>query len=479
MNVLIGGFILEANEHIPHQVTIKEVRVFEKQSCLERMRTAVDILKAQNIDVFPSLFADAGSNGIMAFDAFHAIETKMLQIVKEAIHEIDGVFLHLHGASEVESIGSGEHHLLFALRSILGPYVPVVVVCDPHGNLSKDYVEATTIIRSYRESPHTDIEQTYAFCARQLADLLKHRRCITPLYRKLPLILGGEQSVSSDEPVRSINQLLNNYEQDERILSCSWHVGYIRHDTPLAGCGIVVVPQDNRYRAYAQQVADALYDFIWERRKQFHYTGRTMQTKDALHWALLQDRLCFITDSGDNVTSGAMGANTTLLRQVLAIPNLRKRILFASIQDPAVYARLAKLAQHTKTTIHLGMDLDELSAPITLTVETKETSHQIPTKILGHFGEQGDAILVSIENTTIDLLIANTNQPYVEKEQFLSAYVSWESYDVVVVKCGYAFPQLLAAGNCVMALTEGATIQDIRQIPFKRIMRPMYPIDDM
>ena len=76
-----------------------------------------------------------------------------------------------------------------------------------------------------------------------LCDLLKHRQNIHAIYRKLPLILGGEQSVSTDEPVRSINQFMNELEQDPRILSCSWHVGYLRHDCPEAGCGIVVIPQ--------------------------------------------------------------------------------------------------------------------------------------------------------------------------------------------------------------------------------------------
>ena len=32
---------------------------------------------------------------------------------------------------------------------------------------------------------------------------------------------------------------------------------------------------------------------------------------------------------------------------------------------------------------------------------------------------------------------------------------------------------------CIMSLTDGATPQDTRIIPFKRIMRPMYPIDEI
>ena len=54
--------------------------------------------------------------------------------------------------------------------------MPIAVVCDPHGNLCKEYVEGTTLIRSYRESPHTDVEQTIRFVCSHLLELLEHRR---------------------------------------------------------------------------------------------------------------------------------------------------------------------------------------------------------------------------------------------------------------------------------------------------------------
>lgn len=92
-----------------------------------------------------------------------------------------------------------------------------------------------------------------ALVCSHLLELLEHRRSITPVYRKLPLILGGEQSVSADEPVRSINQYMDEMEKDDRILSASWHVGYIRHDTDVAGCGVVVIPSSNEFRPYAEQ----------------------------------------------------------------------------------------------------------------------------------------------------------------------------------------------------------------------------------
>ena len=119
-----------------------------------------------------------------------------------------------------------------------------------------------------------------------LCDLLKKREHIHAIYRKLPLILGGEQSVSTDEPVRSINQFMDQLELDLRILSCSWHVGYLRHDCPEAGCGIVVVPKKTEDQAYAEKIADQLANYVWNQRHEFHYTGLTAQPDEALRMAL-------------------------------------------------------------------------------------------------------------------------------------------------------------------------------------------------
>ena len=256
-HILVARFILEANENIPKKCDLKDVSLHFGQDCIAHLQLG-DVFNRPDVTLVPTLDANAGSNGVMKRTAFAYIESTILQTVREHLSELDAIYLHLHGASEVEDIGSGDHHILKEVRRIVGPYLPIAVVCDPHGNLCKEYVEGTTLIRSYRESPHTDVEQTIHFVCSHLLELLEHRRSITPVYRKLPLILGGEQSVSADEPVRSINQYMDEMEKDPRILSASWHVGYIRHDTDVAGCGVVVIPTSNEFRTYAGQKADEL-----------------------------------------------------------------------------------------------------------------------------------------------------------------------------------------------------------------------------
>ena len=64
--------------------------------------------------------------------------------------------------------------------------------------------------------------------------------------------------------------------------------------------------------------------------------------------------------------------------------------------------------------------------------------------------------------------------------EFEWLYAHCADYGVVIVKQGYIFPELKELGAlCVMSLTDGATLQDTRRLPFKRIMRPMFPVDDI
>ena len=480
MKILVGEFITESNANIPQKCEISNYKMLFGDDCIQALHVA-DVFEQAGFELIPSVVADAGAAGVIKKDTFDYIESCFVRTVKEHIHEIDGMFLMLHGASEVEGIGSGDHHILAEIRKVVGPYLPIFVVCDPHGNLCKEYAEATTLIRSYRESPHTDSIATMRKVAAMLCDFMKDRQNIHSVYRKLPLILGGEQSVSGDEPVRSINEYMDKLEQDPHIRSVSWHVGYIRHDTPVAGCGIVVVPQTEADLPYAEEAADWLAVYVWNKRREFHSTGLTAAPDKALRMALeFEGKPAFITDSGDNVTSGAQGASTFILRQVLAVPDLHKKVLFAAIHDAKLCHALLSLPIDTVTNASVGIGFDSLSAPVPLTLRVLYKGIQEGTHMYGEDGSYGPLVTVAVEGTPLVLTITDNNHSFVEEHQLDACGVDWKNFDIIVVKQGYIHPELKAAGAlCVMSLTDGATPQDTRLIPFKRIMRPMFPIDNI
>lgn len=480
MKILIGHFVAESNANIPLKNEVSDFELAFGEECIRKMQVA-DVFYEAGIEIIPAIYADAGPSGVITKDAFNYIESCFVTAVKENFNEIDGIYLMLHGASEVEDIGAGDHHILKMIRKIVGEYFPIVVVSDPHGNLCKEYVESTTLIRSYRESPHIDHLATKIKVAGMLCDLLKKRQNISSIYRKLPLILGGEQSVSFDEPVKSINKYLDELEKDARILSASWHVGYIRHDTSVAGCGIVVVPATHEDKPWAEIVADKLVDYIWQKRHEFHYTGLTAEPDDALEMALrFNDKPVFITDSGDNTTSGATGWNTYILRQVINLDTISKKILFANICDPSTYKQLDSLPIGKSVHIRLGVNHDAMSRSIELNVVIKAKGQILGYMLNSPNERYGGCVTVTISGLSVDICIADTRQTMAENQQFIAAGLDWDSYDIIIVKQGYIFPELKEKAKLsIMSLTQGSTLQNTKKISFKRIMRPMYPIDNI
>ena len=480
MKVLVGSFTTESNAKAPFKTLIQQYDLAVGEACIDVMEIR-EVFENNGFEIIPGVYANANAASVVDKETFLLIESMLLQSVREHLHEIDGIYLHLHGASWVEEIGSGDHHIVQEIRRLIGPYLPIAVSCDPHGNLTETYVHSLQILRSYRESPHTDAMPTRRLVAKMLCDLLQERQPIHAVYRKLPLILGGEQSVSADEPVLSINRYMDELEQDPRIRSVSWHVGYLRHDCPEAGCGIVVVPQTGADQAYAETIADQLAAYVWQRRHEFHYTGVTAQPDQALEMALaFAGKPFVITDSGDNTTSGATGWNTFVLRQFLAVPDLKKTVLFASICDPQAFKQLAEAGLGAVVTLSLGTGYDDLSAPVTLTLKTRSRASITIAHGEVVIGTRGEGILVHIKNTPIDVIVTDQTARVTNENLFEAFGIDWKDYAITVLKQGYIFPDFKqGAQGYVMSLTDGATPQDTRHIPFKLIQRPMYPIDEM
>ena len=479
MNVLIGLFNTESNGNIPTICRLNNYDIAFGEECIDKIQVR-NVFEKEGINIIPSIYANAGGAGVIEKNAFEYIESCFINCVKENIQDIDGIYLMLHGASFVEGIGSGDFHILKEIRKIVGPYLPIAVVCDPHGNLTKEYVESTQIIRSYRNSPHTDKNETYEKVAHSLCTLLKQREYIHSEYIKLPLILGGEQSVSADEPVKSINEYMDEMEKDPKILSASWHVGYIRHDCSEAGCGVVVVPKSKEYQDYAKQKVKELASYVWSKRHEFHYTGLTASPEEAMKMALEYPESPFvITDSGDNTTSGATGWNTYILNQVLQ-SKTNKSVLFVTIHDEKTFLNLLNTELNTNQSISLGVNYDEYSKTIDLNVAVKH-SGKLCRFIKGKYDKKlDDGILVQIKNTNIDVIVSNTQQPIINTTELEYFGVDWTKYDIVVLKQGYIFPDFKKeAKGYVMSLTKGATPQDTASLEFKQIMRPMFPIDNI
>lgn len=478
MKVLVGGFVAESNARVKEFCELKSFMLKTGEEVAKALYVD-DLFEAEGIEAIPAIYADGRAGGIVASDAFEYIANKFIKAVKEHQHEIDGMFFFLHGASNVQDLngGSGEHTIIREIRKIVGPYMPIAMVMDPHGNLSQEQADNCNIIRTFRHSPHTDRRECHRLVARLLIDLLKNRRNIHPAYRKVPILLGGERTVSTDEPMVSINQLLDEIESDERIMCCSYHIGYVRHDSDKCGASVVVVPKCEKDMEYAEAMADRIADFAFSKRHEFHFTGTALEPEEAVDAMMkVEGSPCFISDSGDNCTAGGPGCNTFVLNQFMHLDSFnQKRILFACICDETNARMLDEHNVDDEVSFELGAELDALSAKI-----------HIDGKILAkgelhhHYGDTssiGRCVTVRLKDKPIDIVVAEKAVSFAEKEQYDYAGIDM-NYDVIIVKQGYLYPELKkVAASFVMSLTDGATNQRTEKIKYQKILRPMYPID--
>ncbi len=480
MKVLIGHFTSESNMHVPNPCDINDYVIKYGEDLIDAMQIR-DIFEEEGIELIPAIYANGYSAGTITKEAFQYIASKMLRAVKEHAHEIDGIFLFLHGASNVEDLegGSGDHYLLREIRKIVGPYMPISVTMDPHGNLTKEFAKNCTICRCYRQSPHTDMFDTYRIVAKMLVDVIKNRRNIHAVYRKPKLILGGERSVSTDEPMLSINNMLDEIEKDERIMSCSFHIGYVRHDNACCGTSVIVVPNTEADFTYANEIADKIENYVFEKRKEFHFTGTALEPGEAVTAAVsYKESPVFIMDSGDNSTSGSAGADTYVLRQFLNLKDYNnKRILFAAICDTKAIKYLLSKKQGDFVEFDLGMNYNEYSEPVEIKGKISKIGYV--QNILGGTENVGDCVTVSVNEKPIDVLVSSSNISYAEIHQYEAANLNICDYDIIIVKQGYIFPEIKAMSKLsIMSLTKGATDQKVERITFKKVMRPMFPLDE-
>lgn len=485
MKVFAAHMTAECNEHISHVVDLDEFLLLYGEECIDAMHIR-NVFEKKEVQIIPSIYASLHPNGMIKKEAYEFIADRILNDLKKNLKEIDGIYLQLHGASGVMGLDkiSAEHDLIFRIRNIVGKYMPIAVVMDPHGNLTNEFAEQVNIVRCYRESPHSDQVETEQLVAEKLIDLLKNRRSMKPIVLKLPIMVGGERSVSAKEPVCTINKMLNEAEKDERVFSCSYHVGYIRHDDDKLGAAVTVIPNTYKDEAYCLQVADKIANYAWEHRHEFKFSGNFDEPDVAVQKAIefagraIDGQTAVITDSGDNCGAGGYGQNTYLLKELLNHDLHQKRVLVAGINDRNAHAYLQDKKVGDEVIVDLGIGEDELSKAVHLEC----TLIAVGDAVFGltHEHHVGNVYTLRIKDRSIDVMVLDHNVQYGTMSQFEKAGVHFHDYDIVVVKMGYLDTYLIPeTAYHIMALSDGPTNQRSENIPFKKIARPMWPIDEM
>ncbi len=416
----------------------------------------------------PILAAWATSGGPIKADVYQHFYGYIMEQLKE-IDKIDGVYMSLHGAMGVEGMRDPECHLLEGVRAIVGDEIPIGVSYDLHANITRRKVELATFINAYHTNPHRDHFHTGTKAARLLMDTMDGK--VNPVmgFLKMPLLKGGGMTIDFLNPMRKIFSAVKKMEKRPGVLSVSNFMSHIWLDDQEMGWSCIAVT--NKDAELAKNITEELADLNWSVKDHKHPeaipVARAVQELQKMSWRRKFGTTVFC-DTSDIVAAGGPGENTHILKYLMQhAPNLRSYI---PVRDQQEACRIFDLEVGQNASLTLGQKLEKrYNASLTF-------DGTLTKKTITKFGKT-----VVVQHSNIFLVLTELPCPAFSPMFFNSLGLSLWKADIVVVKNLFPFRIMYSLYNrkTFNVITAGTTDLDVFRLDYKKIPRPIYPLDDI
>ncbi len=477
MRVFTGGFHHESDTFNPmvtgeREITVRRGKELYHSQREDAMGGIIRTLEANGIETVTSLHARAVPGGEWDHDIYVALRDEFLSDL-EATLPVDGICLALHGSMRVRKTGAAEGDILKRVRKIC-PGVPIVVSLDMHATMTEEMLANADAFIGYKCAPHTDAYDTGCAAAHLLLTLLGGTKCHMSAVR-IPFLIAGEKSETSTEPMKSVMELVRKCEKEEGILSASMLMGFPWADTEDAGVTSLVISSVSKEHAthYAKRNAE----YLWTRRSDFVFCTEALPPEETLEKAKQYIREgktpVVLSDSGDNPTAGASGDVTSFLRLMMnddTMSHLDPPVVYQAIYDPETASQCFAAGVGKRVKGRLGGKIDHtVSSPI----EFEGTV----ASLCESFGETHTRTAL-IKTGGFDVIVTEDHIGCYEPEMMEVLGIDPSRTLVITVKLGYLEPELKKlASASILVLTEGATYEDLEKVRYKKVKRPIYPLD--
>lgn len=477
MRIAIGGISVENSNFSPVPTTLPDFTILRGDELLAAERYLGGVAQSHgiekspslapahaNVEFAPTLFARALPGGPLDPNAYATLKTELIERLAAA-GPVDGVFLDLHGAMYVAGLEDAEADLAAAVRGVVGPKTLIAASMDLHGNISAAYVRQIDLLAAYRTAPHRDALETrqraLSLLVHALEQNLRPQIALVPI----PVLLSGESTRTDMEPGQRLWASLPAVDAVPGVLDASLFVGFAWVDEPRAHAAAVVSGTD---RAVIEREARKLAQTYWDARHAFKFGVPAGTIDECIAWALGDDETgIFISDSGDNTTAGGVGDLPIVLERLLANPVPSAAVGGLTDAEAVGVCWQAGVGATVETTV--GGKLDTLHG------RPLPVRGQVLTLFDGDADKGRQAVL---QVGSVKVVLTERRTAFMRIADFTQVGVDPLAHKIVVVKLGYLFPDLLrAAPKAYMALSPGAADQALTRLPYRRIARPMFPLD--
>jgi microcystin degradation protein MlrC len=422
----------------------------------------------------PTFATMAYPSGTIAAGAYRGIVDELLAGLRRAL-PLDAICLSLHGAGVAEGVDDLEAAVLAEVRGLVGPGVPVAVALDLHGNIMPEMVARADGLFGVNFYPHTDSYERGAEAITFLHRLLRGEVRPAMHLERLPLMIPT--SSTDLQPGKRLNELCWEWEERPGVLDCTIFHGFPYTDVPAVGMSVLAIADGDV--APAREAARDVARAVWAARE--GYRPEVLSPAAAIERALaVEGGPVVVNDTSDNPGGGSPGDGTHLVRAMLE--GGLADACYAFIYDREVAGLAHEVGVGRTIDVRLGGKTDALhGAPIEAAAYVKAlTDGRFRLTTPMGRGMQVDlGPMARLRIGGVDVLVSSERQQVLDDEVFLLHGIDVRRYKVVALKSSAHFRAGFGhlARAIVAADAPGATTLRLEGFPYRRIPRPIWPLD--
>jgi microcystin degradation protein MlrC len=489
--ILFGSLFHETHSFVDETTRLSDFTIRRGKELLRRRGDGstvdgfLEVAEAQGWEAVPTVCYTALPAGTVDDAVFEQFLAEFDAALRTALAEggLDGIWLALHGAMVTTTCPDPEGALLAHIRSVPGcEALPLFGVFDLHANFTAAMATHANALVAYRENPHTDARESAVRAARLLARALDGGKQPRMLSCNAPVIWPPTGTGTADRPMRDLEALARRIEQENPDIWIANVVGgYSFSDVPEAGVAFAVAFTGPE--AAARDALERLTAMATELRE----LGLPAEWDiDAAVAEILRSPggPYVVVEPADNIGGGAPGDGTSVLRAFLrhGVENCA-----VAIADPAAVAALAGARPGEVRKLSIGGKGSaiaerpvEAEASFVSASDGEFALEDLNSHLAASQGSRfsmGPSAVVKVAGVTI--LLTSRKTPPFDLGQLRSQGIQPETLKAIGVKAAVAHRRAydkIAEGSFTVT-TPGPCTSRITGLPYRRLRRPVFPLD--
>src|SRR6266404_8161153 len=489
MRLLIAMMKHETNTFSPVPTPLSRFRPLHGAEAVRAYRGTgtglgayLDLAEREGADTVLPIAAGASPSGLVEDKAYAHITDAICEAAARG--GFDGILLDLHGAMVTESLEDGEGEFLKRLRAI-DPKTPIAVSLDMHANLYDEIIANATVVTGYRTYPHIDTYETAKLAGEILLRTIRGEVKPVMAWGNVPLLPHVMRQGTDDHPNKELQHRCAAMSA-EGALAASLFTGFPHADIANAGLSAVVVTDSDR--KLAEELRDELLDRAWVERESFVYKSEPLRQSVAHAKAMPPSEPgegpIVLLDHYDNCASGGTMDTTAVLAEILR-QGLDNVAVFA-IYDPEAVRQAIAAGIGAEVNLSIGGKIKMPAIPaespaliVTGTVKTISNGRYRNRGPMARGVQMDMGTAVVIDTGPVEIVLISNHVEPSDLNCLSSLGIDPMQKRYVMLKS--RIHSRAGLGKLAKAVVDcagvGVCTSDYGQLQFKKVRRPIYPLD--